>query len=261
MQERMRSFLLGTMPAEARPQMEEEFFESHEVYDELQDSLNDLLDEYARGELSEDERRRVEDRLLISARNRARLRLSQVLAQYPRSRERASTVSSRRWTWLAAGIAAVCAGTAVWLGIDDSHLRSQVRATSMRADASRIVSPIISWTLSPQLARGSAGTPQIALPSGKQLASVGLETEESYPSYSVEVEASGRGRIWMQTALVRQPGGTVALWLPAAILTSGNYEFLLYGVRDGSRELLGSYPCRLVAATSGESPIKTNPAQ
>jgi hypothetical protein len=259
MQQRMRSFLLGTMPDEARRHLEEEFFESDDVYEDLQDSLNDLLDEYARGELDEQDRRRLEDRLLGSPRNRVKLELSRALAEH----EKVHTQPARtlpRLSWTIASVAAACIAVAIWIGIDDLRVRKQLAANT-KAVSVALAPEIASVTLQPQLARGTDSAPSVAAPTGKAFVKIELATEEIYPSYSVEVETADRGRIWTQSALARQTNGVIDLWLPGELITPGSYEFLLYGNRDGKRELLGSYPCRFVAAKPAGSPTSTKPAQ
>lgn len=267
MQERMRSYLLGTMPEEARLQLEEEFFESHEVYGGLQDSINDLLDEYARGDLDEDERRLIEVRLLESPRNRVRLKLARALAEREK-RERVQLPQEivRRprlrpaLIVRIAGIAA-CLCAAIWFGADNLRVRRELVASRKSAMVAVNRPDVVSLTLHPQLVRGRESTMSIAAPDRKALLRVELATDEIFPSYSIEIEAGNRGRIWTRSALPRETNGTVAVWLPGEVVTPGAYEFLLYGERGGGRELLGSYLCRIVAAKGGESPISTKPAQ
>lgn len=265
MQPRLRSFLLGTMNAEERLRLEEEIFENEDTYEDLEQSLNDLLDEYVRGHLPREDQRLVEDRLLISERNRSKLALARALAGRER-RERAPsavTVPLRPkvgWFAALAGLAAACLAAAIWLAAGNLRLRHELRASENNRIAVSGAPSIASLTLSPRLTRGSAAVPSVPAPGGNRLLRVELATDEIYPSYSVEVEAPPRGRIWTQDALRRGSGGAVGVWLPGEILRPGSYEFLLYGNRYGHRELLESYPCRF-AASAGESPTNTKPAQ
>ena len=264
MQERVRSFLLGTMGDQARERLEDEMFSNDEVYEDIQDSLNDLLDEYARGELAEEDRKRVEDRLLVSPRNRARLRLSFALAlrETPGSNHWRGEEKRRPSLKLlaVASIAAVAFAAVIWLAVDNVRLRQQLSANRSAGQIAASQPRIASLTLQPGLVRGAGAIPQLSIPAASQLVDVQLPTEEVYTTYAIEVEAASRGRIWTQDALARQSSGTVAIWLPPQLLTPGSYEFLLYGIRAGARELLGSYPCRLELSV-GESPINTKPAQ
>lgn len=254
MQPRMRSYLLGTMPEDSRRQIEEEFFDDHAAYEELQDSLNDLIDQYAREELSAGERRQVEDGLLQAERNRVKLQLARALAEREKSDPDPFPIqrTPRIWLWPAAGIAAAIA---LWFAVGE--VRDYRSAPLVAASHPGIAS----FSLHPQLSRGPETTPQFPAPAAGDLVKVELSSEERFPAYAIEIEAPNRGRIWTQTALTRQANGAIVLWLPGQILTPGSYEFLLYGVRDGERELLGTYPCGLDAGKAAESPTNTKPAQ
>ncbi|HLJ48607.1 MAG TPA: hypothetical protein VKU01_21475 [Bryobacteraceae bacterium] len=267
--ERMRSFLLGTMAEPARREVEEVFFESQQVYEDLQDSLNDLIDAYARGELDVAEKRLVEERLLGSSRNRAKLALARALAQRELREQsespvsRTATLVPRRLGWLtaAACLAAACAAGLMWLGIQNLRLRRDVaRLQSTSQEQRPGAAPEVALvSLFPQLKRGNEQVPAIALSPKKIFLRVDLATSEICAGYSVEVESLGRGRIWSQQSLARGANGAVTVWLPAGDITAGTYEFLLYGIQGVQRELLGSYPCRIEIAA--ESPISTKPAQ
>jgi len=256
-QEQMRSFLLGTMPEPARLEIEEAFFENDETYDQLQESLNDLLDDYARGDLPEEERQRVEERLLDLPGNRVKLKLAQAFAQRARIPSEKPRHVIPLWVRALASTAAIAA--IAWLGFDDFQIRRALH-TRQPLETPLGAPQFATIRLSQRLVRGPAAVPQITLPAGRNFVRIELSTEETYPGYAVEIDAADRGRIWMQTALSRA-GGMVGLWLPASLIAPGNYEFLLYGTGAGTggagRELLGSYPCRVLA----ESPMNTKPAQ
>ena len=266
-EEQMRSFLLGNMSEAQRREVEEEFFEQDEAYDRLQDSLNDLLDEYARGELDGEEQRRVEERLLDSPRTRVKLRLARALAQRD-THVPAGAARERRFAysrWLPALASAASIGAIAWLGFNDVQAHRELRAR-VPVETSLQTPGVATLLLHPQLVRGAETVPEVVLPAGRDLVQVQLLTDEVYASYAIEIEAQGRGRVWTQTGLARDTHGAVVLWLPANLITPGSYEFLLYGIGGGTgggaRELLGSYPCRVLADTKrGESPTSTKPAQ
>ena len=71
----LRRFLLGTLPAAEREAIEDRFMVESDLFDALNASEEDLLEEYARGELSPPERQQIERRLLLVPRNRERVRL------------------------------------------------------------------------------------------------------------------------------------------------------------------------------------------
>ncbi len=68
----LRQFLLGTLPAAEREAIEDRFMVEGELFAALSEAEEDLLEEYARGELSVPEREQVERHLLLVPRNRER---------------------------------------------------------------------------------------------------------------------------------------------------------------------------------------------
>src|SRR5579872_2423780 len=190
MQERMRSFLLGTMSDQARERLEEEMFENDEVYEDIQDSLNDLLDQYARGELAEEDRQRVEDRLLVSPRNRARLKLSFALALRETPGSSHWRGEEKRWPSLkllaVAAMAAVALGIMIWLAVNNARFRQQLSANPSGGQIAVSQPRIASLTLQPGLVRGVGAAPQVSIPRASQLVRVQLATEEVYTTYAIE---------------------------------------------------------------------------
>jgi hypothetical protein len=259
-EQRMRSFLLGTLPESTRQLIEEEFFENEETYEQLIDALNDLIDEYVRGGLNDTERKHVETYVLSSADNQRRLRLAQALAR----REMAATPRWRRaesWRggfWIrpaafltAASLAIASVSAIAWLALENRRLRGNLQA-ALNPSAQPTLRPtpaapaIATVILYPQLSRSANHVPEVTLPLNAALLKINLATEEVFPSYTVTVEAAGRGRIWTASGLARAADGTVTVWLPAEIVSTGSYELVLAGMRDGRSELLGSFPCTVV---------------
>ncbi len=71
----LRGFLLGTLPAAERDAIEDRFVVESELFDALQATEENLLEEYARGELTSQERQQIERHLLLVPRNRERVKL------------------------------------------------------------------------------------------------------------------------------------------------------------------------------------------
>ncbi|MBC7910249.1 MAG: zf-HC2 domain-containing protein [Pyrinomonadaceae bacterium] len=71
----LRQFLLGALPAAEREAVEDRFMVEGELFAALGATEEDLLEEYARGELSAPEREQIERHLLLVPRNRERARL------------------------------------------------------------------------------------------------------------------------------------------------------------------------------------------
>jgi hypothetical protein len=77
--ELMERYLLGELSEEESERMERQYLSDPDYFDELLAVEDDLLDEYARGELQGRRRQQFERRLLTTPRQRERLRDAQVL--------------------------------------------------------------------------------------------------------------------------------------------------------------------------------------
>ncbi|HZM98419.1 MAG TPA: hypothetical protein VFB70_03450, partial [Pyrinomonadaceae bacterium] len=73
-------YLLGELPEEQQVEIEDRAFADKEYLASITAVENDLIDEYARNELSESERRRFESRFLASAERRKRVAFAKALA-------------------------------------------------------------------------------------------------------------------------------------------------------------------------------------
>lgn len=73
-------YLLGELPAAEQTTLEQEYFADPQLFDQLVEAENDLIDEYARGRLSPETRRRFEQYYLAHSKRRERSRFAQVLA-------------------------------------------------------------------------------------------------------------------------------------------------------------------------------------
>jgi anti-sigma factor RsiW len=93
----LRRFLLGTLPAAEREAIEDRFMVESDLFDALNASEEDLLEEYARGELSLPERQQIERHLLLVPRNRERLKLlSTMHTAFERGQVKPDTVSEHQ---------------------------------------------------------------------------------------------------------------------------------------------------------------------
>lgn len=79
-QEMLTRYLLGELPEVEQVRIEDRAFRDQEFLARLQDAENDLMDYYARGELSADERARFEQLFLASPSRRERVELARDLA-------------------------------------------------------------------------------------------------------------------------------------------------------------------------------------
>jgi hypothetical protein len=99
---------------------------------------------------------------------------------------------------------------------------------------------IAALTLLPGLARGAGVKPRLALPENARLVrlNIGVEPEEPYKTYSVELRTVSGRSVWNGenlTARDRRGARAIGLTLPATIVKPGEYELTLKGVAEGGR--------------------------
>ncbi len=106
---------------------------------------------------------------------------------------------------------------------------------------------VASLTLLPGISRGAGDKPTLALTSDARLVrlQIGVEPEEQYKSFAVDLRTVAGQRIWNRENLTaRNRGGAraIGLTLPATVLKPGEYELSLRGVTEGGRsEDVGFY--------------------
>lgn len=124
---KLREFLLGTLPAAEREAIEEKFMADEELFAALNLAEEDLLEEYARGELSEAERQQLERHLLRVPRNLERARFLRTMqAAFERGQQMPSVAAVERqairrgffqspfWRYALVATCLVLAGAFVW---------------------------------------------------------------------------------------------------------------------------------------------------
>jgi anti-sigma factor RsiW len=99
---------------------------------------------------------------------------------------------------------------------------------------------IVALTLLPGLARGAGDKPRLALPENARLVrlNIGVEPEEPYKTYSVELRTVSGRSVWNGenlTARDRRGARAIGLTLPATVVKPGEYELTLKGVAEGGR--------------------------
>ncbi|MBI4906331.1 MAG: hypothetical protein HY820_22045 [Acidobacteria bacterium] len=244
----MRAYLLGTLDEARKTALEERMFEDEDFHARLREAQHDLFDDYARRVLDPHDRRRFEERLLGPRRQTVRLELAVALAarQDSRTPDQRLVLPAPRLTAVLAGVAVLACGLAGWMARENAKLKADIAAQRLLpAPPGHAPSPaVMRLTLSPRLTRAAESVQALPAPVPATLVRLELVIDDSRPSYSVTIEAAGRGRVWSQTALTRTAEGTVVLWLPAEMLRPGNYEALLHSELP-RRELLGSYIFRL----------------
>lgn len=99
-------------------------------------------------------------------------------------------------------------------------------------------STLASLLLWPGISRTAGNRPKLVVPQAARLArlQVGLEPEDEYESFRVELRNAQGSEVWSQRDLRPRPsraGRVVVLSVPARLLVSGDYELALKGVVAG----------------------------
>lgn len=127
----------------------------------------------------------------------------------------------------------------------DESLRRLTESVSQPTEAPRSI--IASLTLLPGISRGATTQPKLVLPPNASVArlQIGIEPEEDYKSFGVELRTAGGRPVWMRDSLTARSsrgGRSIRLTLPASALLPGEYELRLKGIPDaGPPEDVGFY--------------------
>ena len=127
----------------------------------------------------------------------------------------------------------------------DESLRRLSETVNQPSDSPRSI--IATLTLLPGISRGATIQPKLILPPNANVArlQIGIEPEEDYKSFGVELRTAGGRPVWMRDSLTARSsrgGRSIRLTLPASALLPGEYELRLKGVREvGPPEDVGFY--------------------
>ena len=125
------------------------------------------------------------------------------------------------------------------------QLSESVKQQQQPNEAPRSI--IASLALLPGISRGATTQPKLILPPNASVArlQIGIEPEEDYQSFGVELRTANGRPVWMRDALTARSsrgGRSVRLTLPASALLPGEYELRLKGVPEtGPPEDVGFY--------------------
>ena len=127
----------------------------------------------------------------------------------------------------------------------DESLRRLSETVNQPSEAPRSI--IASLTLLPGISRGATTQPKLVLPPNASVArlQIGIEPEEDYKSFGVELRTASGRPVWMRDSLTARSsrgGRSIRLTLPASALLPGEYELRLKGIPDtGPPEDVGFY--------------------
>lgn len=239
----MNAYLLHKLPEDQRDALEDRWVEDSALYEQLRNAEVDLLDAYARGELSPADRERVSKYLLASPIQRRKLLFARTLRDtFPAPARR-----SIAWRGIASAAAIVLlAGSAAWLAWQNAAMRRELAATPAprpSAESVYVAEARMDTT------RGAAPSiTQVRLPAGSQILRLDLEIAPGDEAQVLSASVGRDGRaVWSEEPIRaerRSFGFVASVWVPAAALAPGEYEIKL----SAGGALVDYYRFRLIAA-------------
>ena len=247
----LRSYLLGTLEAEPRAELEERILCDPAAYEEILLIEEELIDQYVAGGLSEAERQQFETHFLITDERQQKLRFGQLLKRYLSSQTvpvlyenvavphlNHTLPSGRFFSQLGFAVVVVALmgiGLICWVAI-----RKPVEQPVVQQDSSRLV--VVQLAPSSVETKGVAVPPQgfnvkleLALPntSFKNYKSELFRENKPLQTDALRMETKGEHRI-------------VPLTITGETLSPGDYQVKLSGVSEsGHDEFIDNYSFRV----------------
>jgi hypothetical protein len=241
-----REYLLGRLGEGEAERLRDRLLTDDQLFAEVEEAEADLLDDYARGELTAEERAGLEEGLLATPEGRWRARFAAALAAraVPARREAPSAAPAPSRTVLMAIAACLLLSfSTLWLRTQNEQLRRRLADPAGTQPASPDIAAI---TLTSETTRGVASIPRLEIASTAEVARLTLRINpgEPYTAFAAIVRMRGGAAIHSGERLRAAGGGTgraVTLWIPADSLTPGTYEVELLGVDGARRDPIGYY--------------------
>jgi hypothetical protein len=229
----MIAYLLHKLPESERDAMEDRWMEDSELYEQLQDVEAELLDAYASGALLAADRELVTKYLLGSPAQGRKLIFARTLRDaFPVAAPPSRARFAPRWRSIAAAaVLVLLAGAVSWLGWQNAELRQRLAGVANPARplaapvyVAEIRSDTTNRSTEPSLA-------EVRLPAGVQMLRLDLQLDpgDETQIFSASVAQEGRA-VWDEQPIraEHRPFGFVAsVWVPAAVLTPGEYQVRL----------------------------------
>jgi hypothetical protein len=282
----MVRYLLGQVSPEERDTLEDRYLVDEGPFEELVAAENDLIDSYARGNLSPVEAQLFEQNFLVTTQRRERVEFARAMLDHTsapsRSEAHAGTFSHAR-PWISTGrlataaiyIAAVTA--VIWLGIYDLGLRRQIsmlqqQELQLRQQIQELTAQLqsfgvnhpmpdviplpppgsttISMVLVPAARGGDRQNTVFIAPNTWSVSLLLRRPQENYVEYAVSLETVEGTRLQVQKDLKAQRASTdrvVAVEFLSASLKTEDYVLRLSG-RDslGKEDRLDAYSFRIL---------------
>ncbi len=281
----LERYLLGEVSDNERAEVEQGYFADDELFEQLVEAENDLVDSYIQDTLTPTERKRFEERFLTSDSAVERVEFARALQRKSAARwgRRPAILPARtglRRFAIAASIAVVVF-SAAWLIFSSQQRRESL--TESRPQASRQQQPgpatplqaqtqppplqpesqqqtpaatarqtaLVTVLLTPGGTREGKAAPPLVLRPAPQWVRVELVLEDDhYDSYTAELQDVEGRALWKEESLrakTTQSGSTVDLNVPAKLLPPGDYVVILQGIRRGRASEINNYTFTVVA--------------
>lgn len=273
----MRKFLLHDLNDEAQNEIEEHIHADPAFREQLEMAQNDLVDDFANGFLSEEERAKFETDFLTTPERVSKVRFARAMAHYVIAHPPSTGAEGREplgslWSFLRAHrfklAFAVLLIVAVLVALSpvmftwrhaisplDSRRSAleQELAVLNTSGAKQTSSGVFSRTLKPTVVRDVGDSRRLELPADGSVVSLRLEllTAERR-SFRATLETNEGDEIaTVQSLPAQESGGSrfVTLKLPSKLLPPGDYQVRLLGVGDERPPAeVGLYPFQIVSS-------------
>jgi len=241
----LRGYLLGRIAPESRESLEKRLFSDDRVFWERLCLLEDeLVDQYARGELGGDDAASFERDFLVTDERRAKLDLALALKEYVAGRKESRR---RAWDWLRNPLP-----SPAWALVVAATLLLALPAVVWReASARGPGAPVSAWVSSGLVRDVDGELSRVTLAPGCQLVRLHLDPGPApHASYRATLHDVAGAELWAQDRLhaATVDGRTaVTLALPCELLPPEDYYVRLEGVSAGAQPApLGRYDFRVL---------------
>ena len=259
---KLADYLLGRLPEEEEVRLENGYLAVEGAQERLLVVEDELVEAYARGRLSSDERDLMERRLLASAEGRRKLEVAEALiriaeesAAYPEPAPVAikNRIPPRTGIFqpvflrlalvaaaliLIAGIWSIHRWQAQHVAVRDSGEMPQARQDGSGSEAARSpeAPPLVaSIVLSPGLSRGGGSTETLRIVPGISTVKITVVLESrSRRLYRVELRGPGEDKRSSTAATIPVSGDKIVWQLPASRFENG--EYTLWMMNPGDKE-------------------------
>jgi hypothetical protein len=269
-QETIRQYLLGLLPPEELPQVEERLLTDSAFYEELLIVEDELIDEYFAGDLSQSEREGFETHFMLAPERQGKARFARTLKKYVSVAGAAMPHKDITAEESSEDVSEVAAPPPKKTFFSFLPFRNPIVSYSLAAaillvvggvswvvfrnwgnPAPREPGKVLAVTLTPGLTRDGGEIKKISVPPGTDTVQLQLALpSHEYQSYeAVLQDAEGRTLMTKKNVKAQSANGRSAVFVDVtrSLIPPGDYRVKLSGVpTDGEAETVGSYSFRVL---------------